>query len=169
MNDLQVQYSRIIHTLLNIDGIDYTNGDLGYGLSNYIAKFSLAKETYKISNEAYRVLSDRLPPFNNQLHRGAKKGMDFTYEHAIPVNIIRSKLIALPNKTIEQVQEILIASDYVTIITKRENAELSFYGLKQRFPYETIWNQNINTFTRYQTIGITLNNNEITMQGAIIR
>lgn len=169
MNETQEKYLKIIHALINLPEINYYTGNFGYGLSNYIAKFSLANNTYKISNEAFILLNNSIPGFNNILLRQTKQCNAFTYEHPIPINIIRSKLLALQNKTSAAVQEILNHSDHVTIITKIENRELSINGLKQRFPIEIEWIPNENTFLRYQVVGINLHINSITMQGAIIR
>ncbi len=170
MNSLQEKYSKIICALLNVVDIDYFNGDLGYGLSNYIAKFSLAKDYYYISNQALAIISNLYEERPNRLIRSAKQGEEFTYDHAIPVNIIKRELLSLPLKTLEEVQTILSLSDYVMIITKEENRLLNFSGLKENLPLGIQLRDNINPFVRYQEIQINYNTEEtINMFGAIIR
>jgi hypothetical protein len=168
MNALQVQYSRIIHALINLEGINYSNGNLGYGLSNYIAKFSLAKDTYKVSQNAYQLITESYLTNGNTLVRSSKIKNGFTYEHPIPVVIIRAKLTGLQNKNLQQVQQVLMDADHVTIITNEENNALTSNGLKQTLPNNVEWNNN-NTFIRYETVRIYHHENQFNMIGAIIR
>lgn len=169
MNNTQKAYLKIIHALINVNNIDYMNGNFGYGLSNYIAKFSLAKDNYKISEEALYLIRHNHPNFDFSLRRTAKQTSEFTYEHPVPVSIIRNKLLTLENKTLGEVEHILVNSDYVTIITKLENRELSLNGLRQNFPNNIDWTPAIDPFLRYQTVGITLLDNEVRMEGHIVR
>ena len=146
-----------------------TNGDFSYGLSNYIAKFSLAKENYRISEEALDLIRCNNQNFNFSLRRSAKQTRLFTYEHPVPVSIIRSKLLTLDYKTLDEVEQILVNSDYVTILTRLEDRELSLNGLKQSMPDNIEWTPNTNPFLRYETIGITLSDNLVQMVGQIVR
>lgn len=170
MNDLQKQYSIIIHSLVNLENIDFHNGDLGYGLSNYIAKYSLAKDKYYISKEAYNLIQELFDNIPNPLIRSSKQKNGFTYDHAIPVNKVKNKLLELTNKSLESVQNVLKASDYVTIITTFENDLLTQNGLKQRLPGDIEWTSEVDPFIRYITSDISIMNELIVpMRGAIIR
>lgn len=170
MNDLQIQYSKIIHALINVADIDYNNGNLGYGLSNYIAKYSLAKDEYSFSKEAHSLIIGLFDNIPNPLIRSSKQGNGFTYDHAIPVNIVKTKLLELTDKSLESVQKVLIASDYVTIITTEENDTLNERGLKQRLPNNIEWTDQVNPFVRYIASNIALMDDiRVPMRGAIIR
>ena len=177
---MQTLISEIIFRLLNIgENFDYNNYNtysaLSYGLDNYIAKYSLANNSYYISNSALTYVQQNL---NNDLNNGGllrrrKKNHTIKYDHAIPVNIVRRRLIELTDKTPENINRILAESNYVTILTTEENIRLNNRGLRQNMPNNTIW-EPINPFARY--IDIQLNEfgnidnvQQITMRGAIVR
>ena len=169
MNEVQEQYARIIHALINVEGVDYSIGDFSYGLSNYIAKYSLANDKYYISETASQLISNifgELPP---RLLRSSKQGEDFTYDHAIPVNIIKTVLLNLEVKNFQAVTNILQLTDVVVIITNDENRLLNENGLKQNLPNNAQWHNNIENFIRYNHLNIPICEETINMFGAIIR
>lgn len=178
-NNLQCQLAKVIHSMINTDGVDFKGQSaLGYGLSNYIAKYSLAKDYYLVSEKA-AVIVQEISKFKDEevILRAVKNDYPLTYEHAIPVNLIRTELLSNSNKSYENVSKILSESDIVVIITKSEDKANLSGNLKSKMPDDMVntWTQYLtNSLARYKKGKIDLKEENgkykiIKMRGAILR
>jgi hypothetical protein len=74
---------------------------------------------------------------------------DWTYEHAIPLNVVVSKLDGLgTNASLAQIRRVLTKWDIPVIVTKKEGAALKQMGLASKMPRG--WRYNQNPFARYR-------------------
>ena len=108
MNDLQKNIYNIIISILETDGIlnrfedkkNYgnkriiDNSSIRYGVLNYVAKYSLARNEYLITSKCYKHIIDLGLLKKGGLLRGSKgKKNKFTFEHPVPSNIIADEII----------------------------------------------------------------------------
>lgn len=165
LNTLQEVYLKIIHSLLNIDGMFDHGAATQYGLLNYIAKYSLANDTYYISKSA-RGLVEGEEPFARKKSFPKSSKTDpvrtFTFEHPIPVNQIRNYLLQT-DRSMESVGEILSLTNYVAILTQAENQSIK---LKTKMP--KLWQIGDDPFVRYKETDIVLDG-IVKLKGAIVR
>jgi len=165
LNTLQEVYLKIIHSLVNIDGIFDHGAATQYGLLNYIAKYSLANDTYYISKLA-RSLVVGEEPFARKKSFPKSSKVDpvrtFTFEHPIPVNQIRNFLLKT-DRTIDSIQKILDATNYVVVLTQSENKSIK---LKTKMP--DLWEIGDDPFIRYKNTKIELDG-IVKLKGAIVR
>ena len=177
MNSLQKKIYSVIKAIVEIDDFEnyYTEHSISYGLRNYVAKYSLSKDEYLITEDALHYLNN-----NNLLDEGClrrsiknskkndKKNNGFTYEHPIPSKIITDEIVKnrkLPNKIIQ----ILNWADLIVIVTKNEDKCLQRIGLQSRMPNG--WKYLTDSqFERYKIAGLlTKPFQKIKMYGSIVR
>jgi len=154
MNELQEFIFKIIINIFKIDQIEqfYNTSEIRYGILNYVAKYSLARDKYYVTNECLEHLNNLKLINEKGLRRGSKsKKNQFTYEHPIPSNIIADELFKNKDDT-EKMKNILMWSDVVTILTSKEDEVLS-KSYRTKMPLEWNFFQN-DKFERYKASGI---------------
>ena len=95
MNQLQTQIYQVILAIIRIEEFPeyYKDHTIRYGVLNYVAKYSLAKDEYLISKRAFEHLKLNSFLKQEELRRGLKSRRNgFTYEHPIPSNRISSEI-----------------------------------------------------------------------------
>lgn len=165
INTLQEAYLKIIHSLVNIDGMFDHGAATQYGLLNYIAKYSLANDTYYISKLARSLVIGEEPFLRKQSFPKSSKTdpeRTFTFEHPIPANQIRNFLLKT-DCSMESIGKILDATNYVVVLTQSENKSIK---LKTKMP--DLWEIGDDPFIRYKNTAITLDGT-IKLKGAIVR
>lgn len=177
MNTLQEKIYSVIKAIVEIDDFEnyYAEHAISYGLRNYVAKYSLSKDQYLITENAldYLKVNDLLN--KGGLRRGVKnskkndkKNNGFTYEHPIPSKIITDEIVKyrnFPNKIIE----ILNWSDLIVIVTKSEDKCLQKIGLQSNMPDGWRFFSD-SQFERYKIAGLlTRQFKKINMYGSIVR
>jgi hypothetical protein len=78
---------------------------------------------------------------------------DVIYEHSIPFNMIRDKLMNLNEITFESVSETLDQFHIVAQISVKEDLKLKEAGLNSKMPED--WDGE-NKFARYESVGIEI-------------
>ena len=172
MNSLQTDLFSVICSIVQTKDFDrmYEDHTIRYGLLNYIAKYSLAKETYFATEASLEHLLKNKFLKDGKLRRGTKSQKNkFTYEHPIPSNEIGSEIVKNRHDS-AQIAKILDWSDKVTILTADENDMFRLFRLTKKMPDGWKFFSD-NQFSRYYVCGIcsidpTL---EITMTGQIVR
>ena len=172
MNLLQKDLYTVICSIVKIDGFDrmYEDHTIRYGLLNYIAKYSLAKDTYLATESSLEYLNQSGFLSDGKLRRGLKSQKNkFTYEHPVPSNEIGREIVNNRHDMV-QIAKILDWTDRVTILTTEENERFRPFRLTQKMPDGWKFFSD-NQFDRYFVCGIcseepTL---EITMTGQVKR
>tara|TARA_Y100000589_G_scaffold250491_1_gene238597 strand:- start:183 stop:716 length:534 start_codon:yes stop_codon:yes gene_type:complete len=177
MNSLQKKIYSVIKAIVEIDDFEnyYAEHAISYGLRNYVAKYSLSKDEYLITENAldYLNVNDLLK--EGCLRRGIKnskkndkKNNGFTYEHPIPSKIITDEIVKnrkFPNHIIE----ILNWADFIVIVTKNEDKCLQKIGLQSSMPNGWRYFSD-NQFERYKLAGLlTKPFQKIKMFGSVVR
>jgi len=75
------------------------------------------------------------------------------HEHVIPKGIVIERLLKLPNKTADSVNELMVKYCKGAVITKDEDARLNSLGLRSKMP--TGWDEK-DVWARYRYAGIVL-------------
>ncbi len=153
MNPLQASLFKVISAIVGIDDFPSfgEQSAIRYGLLNYVAKFSLARDTYAITPSAKKLLLKERLLTAKGLRRGVKSSkLGFTYEHPIPANVIANEIVAV-RLSVERMRAVLVKSDIVTIVTAHEN-ELLGGRLKSRMP--SGWCFADDPYARYVSAGI---------------
>lgn len=144
------------------------NSAIRYGILNYVAKYSLAKEEYYITEKCFK----HLTKLNLISHKGllrAKKGSKykFTYEHPVPSNVITDLL--LENHDDESIlKKILKETDIVTVLTYDEDKILNKFKLTSRMPSDWKIFKN-SSFERYTYAGINIPTKKVKVYGSLAR
>ena len=88
------------------------------------------------------------------------------YEHAVPVSLVRDKLLFahLPK---EEVFSVLKASGPVAMILREEDQALNQYGLQRKMPDGWVWGDS--PLARYQVAGIDIAKEFIKVEGRLMR
>jgi hypothetical protein len=165
LNALQEAYLKIIHSLVNIDGMFDHGAATQYGLLNYIAKYSLANDTYFISKLARSLVIGEEPFLRKKSFPKSSKVdpvRTFTFEHPIPVNQIRNFLLKT-DCSMQSISKILDATNYVVVLTQSENKSIKF---KSKMP--ALWEIGDDPFIRYKNTKIELDG-VVKIKGAIVR
>lgn len=170
VNTLQRNLFKVISAIVGIDDFPSFGEDsaIRYGLLNYVAKFSLAKDSYAITPSAKALLAHQGLLTQRGLRRGAKSSRrGFTYEHPIPASVIADAVIRA-RQSPEKMKEILSRSDFVTIVTAEEDGLLRG-RLKAKMPCG--WTFSDSPYARYVAVGIGDGSafEEIPVYGAIAR
>lgn len=162
MNDYQFKIFEIICKISSVSDLSKYGATLTYGLTNYVAKYSLMNEEYFISKNAKtHIINNKwnLKP----LRRGLKsKRNGFTYEHVIPSSYV-SKLI-LKNPSEENIKFLLKSTDLVIILTHQEHNSIP---LKSKMPEN--WRIGDNEWARYNNTKIEILDEKVKMIGAVAR
>lgn len=172
MNALQRDLFSVICSIVKTDNFDrmYEDHTVRYGLLNYIAKYSLAKDTYLATETSIEYLIQSKFLKEGKLRRGTKSQKNkFTYEHPIPSNEIGREIVKNRHDSV-QIAKTLEWSDKVTILTTEENERFRLFKLTQKMPDG--WKFFSDTqFARYYVCGICSEHPtlEITMTGQIVR
>ena len=88
MNSKQEKIFEVIKAILQIKNFPemFKDHTISYGVLNYVAKYSLAKDKNMISKKALDNIKKKNIIKNQSLLRGSKsKKNGFTYEHPIPL------------------------------------------------------------------------------------
>lgn len=168
---------KLIDSTFKVLSVDELNDEtIAYGIRNYIAKYSLAKNTHLVSEKAYKQIN------NDKILRSHKKKLNVKFEHVVPSKVIFDQLIKLKGDdeyNSSKLREILELTDIVTIITKEENDLLDTSNLNECLRSKMVDNiiSEETLFSRYEKVGIELlkdgdelyGYHKINMSGAIYR
>jgi hypothetical protein len=127
MNSQQRQISDVLWAILNVDSIEESFHDsaIRYGILNYVAKYSLARNTYYVTETSLKHLGRLKLLGPKGLRRGSKSIKNgFTYEHPVPSNVIADQLFSVRTNR-ELFYRTLAWSDLVTVLTTQEDKELA--------------------------------------------
>lgn len=166
MNALQNVIEEIIYRIANTHGA-FDHGDsVLYGFKNYIARHSLANDSYFVSENAFadlQSLSIRLPLRRSKIGRLKTQ---FTFEHPIPVSLV-AKQIKESNRSRGEVKRILGYADCVTLVTKAEDRAV---GTEFRSSMPDGWSYHLSScFARYDACGIEIRPEKILVVGSLVR
>jgi len=172
MNTLQRDVFSIICSIVQTNDFERMVEDhtIRYGLLNYIAKYSLARDSYFATELSLNFLLEGGFMQDGRLRRGLKSQKNgFTYEHPIPSCVIGREIVKYRNNT-EKIAKILDWSDKVTILTAEENRQFRLFGLTQKMSDGWRFFSG-DQFARYYACGICVEPPvlEIKMKGQIIR
>ena len=167
-NPDQIALRRWLAAGLAIPEVRGLHGDAGYLLNNMLAKYTLAADAYRISEEATAVFRSRGVDLGKVYSRrtfyGVQKGRNpFIYEHAVPAGALREALIeeGVP------LDLVLQSAGPVAVLLREEDARLKAAGLNAKMP--TGWALGDDPLARYGAVGITLSNAALRVKGAICR
>tara|TARA_Y100000996_G_C22239973_1_gene527283 strand:+ start:91 stop:600 length:510 start_codon:yes stop_codon:yes gene_type:complete len=153
---------------LSIPEIKDLKGNSNYLLNNMIAKYTLYKDEYMISELALKELNnknvDLSKVYNRSFFYGKKK--PFLYEHAIPATVIRNELIK-SDGSLDSIRKILEESGDVAVILRTEDEKLKNIGLNSKMPNS--WKLGDDSMVRYRKAKILLSNKKLKVKGAIVR
>ena len=155
MNLLQKKLFHVIKAIAQIDDFQnyYLNHAIRYGFLNYVAKYSLAKDNYLISDKALDHLSNNNFLVEGGLRKGLKNRKNgFTYEHPVPSNVISSEIVKYRDDE-EMIAKILDWTDLVTILTTEEDTLLTSCRLGKDMPSGWEFFQ-CSQFARYDSAGL---------------
>ena len=181
MNELQKNIYKIIVSIIQTDSIlknfkdtnSYgenrviDNSAIRYGILNYVAKYSLAKNEYLITTQCYEHIKKLGLLKRGNLLRGSKGTKHkFTFEHPIPSNIIADHIIEnIADKG--RIKMILQETDLVTAITYSENNLINKSGFIKEMPPGSYENKDM--FARYKMSGVEVPSKKIEVYGALKR
>jgi hypothetical protein len=171
MNTLQRQLADVIIRLASMPGFDEAakSSAVRYGFLNYVAKYSLARDRYYITETAWNHLQHLDLVSAKGLLRGSKsKKRKFTYEHPIPSNIVANEILANPTDR-THIEFVLRRSDYVTVLTEGDNKKLGGKLVKSMPLDWSFYDSSV--FARYELVGIDIHqeSRQINVYGVIAR
>ena len=110
MNKTQEALCEIIYRIASIKNISSFGSTISYGLTNYVARFSLMSDEYFVSKQAknHILKSWSINPLTRSI-KSKKNG--FTYEHVIPSSFVTKEI--LKNEQTSQIDlcpRVLVAS-----------------------------------------------------------
>jgi len=171
MNSKQKMIFEVLKAILQIKNFPgyFKDHTISYGVLNYVAKYSLAKDKYLISKKAFKHIKDKGFYLKGSLLRSSKsKKNGFTFEHPIPSNKISSELVKFRNDP-DMISKILKWSDYIVVLTSEENLILRNAGLERKMPENWSFFKN-DPFKRYEETGLLEEKfSEISVHGQVIR
>lgn len=154
MNRIQYIIFETILSILRTEKIQdyYKESVISYGIRNYVAKYSLAKDTYFVTKKSFLHLEKFGFIKKGYLMRSIKsKKNGFTYEHPVPSKVVCDLIMQQPRNE-DRIKEILSKADAITILTSDEDSLLR-KELQSKMPVG--WTiQNGNIFQRYCDVGI---------------
>lgn len=163
MNRLQETILQIIHKIANTEGFADYGDDVLYGFKNYIARHSLASDTYFVSENAFA----SFPQFSLTLPlaRGkiSKLKADFTFEHPVPASVTATA-IKNSDRSLGAVTAILSFADCVTLVTKEEDRAMHTHLM----PTDWLFLKG-SSFARYELAAIRIRTEKIPMKGRLVR
>ncbi len=171
MNSKQKKIFEVLKAILQIENfpVYFKDHIVSYGFLNYVAKYSLAKDKYLITEKAFAHINDRELFQNGSLLRSSKsKKNGFTFEHPIPSNRIAAELVKNRNDE-DMLSKILKWSDYIVVLTSKENLILRNAGLERKMPENWIFFKN-DPLERYKFSGLIEEElSEIKVHGQVVR
>ena len=182
MNELQENIFKVIKSIIQTEGLQkifssnspwggqkiINHAAIRYGILNYVAKFSLANDTYLITTKCKENLVKKGLLNNGRLRRG-KKGIKnkFTFEHPVPSNVISDLILENPNDE-KKMEDILLRTNLVTVLTYEENSLLNKNLLTNTMPNN--WSLDSGDFfDRYIVSNLEIPTERIEVYGAIRR
>jgi hypothetical protein len=172
MNKLQRDLCKVIQAIASIEDFEQfgQNSAIRYGFLNYVAKYSLAADTYFATPIARAYLEENGFLTKRGLRRGRKsKANGFTYEHAIPANVVADEILRKPGSA-DHIATTLLKTDVVTILTTEENEMLSG-PLRAKMPDGWVLESG-DIYARYTSIGLVASHaqlHSVSVYGAIAR
>jgi len=162
MNEIQSVIFEIIYKIASIPNVTKYKSTILYGLTNYVARYSLMNDYYFISKKAKNHILKNKWSINplSRSKKSIKNG--FTYEHPIPSNFITKEILSNPTK--EHIKKILTKTDYIAIITQDEN---KLINLKSSMPKG--WCIGDDVWVRYKNSDIKILDKKIKMEGVANR
>jgi hypothetical protein len=147
---------------------DLKNSNIRYNILNLIARWSLANDTYLLTEIARNHLVENKFMQDEKMTRSKKSQKNgFTYEHPVPSNEI-CELIMKDRFNDDAIKEILFKTNIVTVITKKENDLLNENKLSSKMPIDWCFETD-DMFARYKNSGVEVPTKVIGMSGAIYR
>tara|TARA_B100001121_G_scaffold295715_1_gene300404 strand:+ start:652 stop:1197 length:546 start_codon:yes stop_codon:yes gene_type:complete len=181
MNDLQKNIYKVIVSIIETNGIlekfedkeNYgekkiiDNSSIRYGILNYVAKYSLANNSYFITSKCYEHLNNIGLMKKGKLLRGSKGSKNrFTFEHPVPSNVIADEIIKNIGDR-NKIMKLLRETDLVTVITYEENDMINECGFTNEMPENSF--AQMDMFARYKISGVEVPSRKIEVYGAIAR
>lgn len=171
MNQLQRQLADVIIRLATMPGFNEAakSSAVRYGFLNYVAKYSLSRDRYYITEAAWNHLKYLDLVSSKGLLRGSKsRKRKFTYEHPIPSNVVADEILANPTDS-AHIEFVLRRSDYVTVLTEEENNMLGGKLVNSMPPDWSFHDGSV--FARYELVGLDIHqkSQQINVYGAIAR
>jgi len=120
-----------------------------------------AKDPRRVYSQYIRYALDEVSDLNFCVSNAAKglKRKDVIYEHVVPHSIVMNKLLSLDPLTHKNIMSVLEKYFVICAITKEEDKRLNSAGLRSKMPEG--WNEhNDSVFARYETVGISIFNDE---------
>ena len=154
-SDIQVMWIDVIYRALQSSLLDINKGDMGYVISNMLAKLISSDKYYNITKNAA-----------DELERSFKLDLDkpihirkFVYgrdrktilEHMVPMSIFRAELLKSDRER-ETIERLTKQAGRVTIMTRQEDAKLSKARLGRKMPEG--WSFGDDPSKRYSDVGI---------------
>ena len=147
---------------------DLQNSCIRYNILNLIARWSLANDTYYVTEISKAHLIENNFMQDEKMTRSKKsKKNGFTYEHPVPSNVI-CDLIMNNRFDDDAIEQILYKTNIVTIVTKGENDLLNKNKLQTTMPDNWSFNTD-DMFARYFVSNLEVPTKTIEMSGAIHR
>ena len=161
MNKTQKIIYEIIYSIASIKNISELGSTVTYGLTNYVARFSLMNDYYFIRKEEKKHISKiwSISPLTRSI-KSIKNG--FTYEHVIPSSFVTKEILKKPTRN--NIKDILIKTDLIAIITQSENKDIN---LTSSMPEN--WKIGDSPWARYEDSNITILEEKIKMIGVAKR
>ena len=145
-------------------------GDMNYVLGNMIAKYVSSSKHYRISNEALSYIKsislDETKPLHIKKHIYGKD-KNTILEHIIPSSIIKNAIVNSRNDPVT-IQQILLHSGYVIIVTREEDKRLTEGKLSRKMPDSWSGFGDVPE-KRYDAVGIQISSVFIEHEGPICR
>ena len=144
---------------------EHNPGELGnWSLRNKIAKFSLLHEDfYTTQKTKNHFLSKGLDISKRNTPDRTRNG--FTFEHPIMCKYIADYLLE-KKPGLKKLEDILMETNYVVILTQEENKLFSKFKLSRNMP--TGWKIGDDPFAKYKVAGIKVLKKKIRMHGKLI-
>ena len=182
MNELQENIFKIIRSIIETEGLQKKFGSnspwkgqkiinhaaIRYGILNYVAKFSLANDTYLITTKCKKNLVNKGLLNKGRLLRGKKGSKNkFTFEHPVPSNVIADLILEDLNDE-KRMEDILLRTNLVTVLTYEENSLLDKNLVTSKMPNN--WSLDTGDFfARYIVSNLEIPTERIEVYGAIAR
>ena len=145
-------------------------GDSKYLLSNMIAKYITFHSEANLSKSAYEKMESEGIDFDEEHSRrsfyGKKTG--YVYEHPIPVNIVRDKLLEKKYSD-KEIKNILSNAGNIWIITRNEDNRLNELKLTHCLPKGCKFDSPSSFKERYKLADISDSGYQVKLKGAVVR
>lgn len=168
VNEDQSALAQWIAAGLAISEVRALRGDAGFLLNNMIAKYSLAADSYLVSEAAASQLDILGVGWDEQHKRSRFYGKEspFIYEHAIPAGVVRERLLQ-DHQTLDEVVRTLDMAGPVAVLLRSEDRVMNQSGLRASMPAGWSWGSD--PLARYHVAGIKMSDRRLLVLGAICR